>query len=161
MTQIRPKRPQEHKLRELNALVEMALGGAERDRNAESWKASFRKSIISDTQKLKEEKADFEDTDAGRLLSGLDMKEEINFSAALSYVRKWRLAVQNGIPEMCALYEKVQEHAAEAFAFERIGGSVQKALRNMKKNLRAKEAWNLYGTAVSKTISTLTNGKGR
>ena len=63
------KTPQGNKLRELNALVEMALDEAERDRNAESWKAPFRKSIIYDTQKLKEEKADFEDTDAGRLLS--------------------------------------------------------------------------------------------
>ena len=86
--------------------------------------------------------------------------QEINFFATLSYVRKWRQSVQNGIPDMCTLYETAQEHAAEAFAFERIRGSVQKALHNMKKNHRAKEAWNLYGTAVAKTISTLENEKG-
>ena len=140
------KAPQGNKLRELKALVEMALDGAERDRNAESWKAPFHKSIICDTQKLKGEKADFEDTDAGRLLSGLDMHDEINFYATLSYVGKWCQAVQNGITDMCALYEKVQEHAAEAYAFERIRGSVQKALHSMKKNPRAKRSvesvWN-------------------
>ena len=109
---------------------------------------------------LQKEKADFEDTDAGRLLKGLDKNEEIAFFATLSYMRKWCLAIQNGIPEICALYEKVREHAAETHAFERIRGSVQKALRNMKKNLRTKDAWHPYSAAVAKTITMLKNEKG-
>jgi len=58
----------------------MSLDGAERDRYAESWKASFQKSIICDAGELQMDIKIFEDSDEGRLLSGLDKSDEIHFS---------------------------------------------------------------------------------
>ena len=86
----------------------------------------------------------------GKAAKGLGKNEEIVFFATLTYMRKWCLAVQYGIPEICELYEKAQEHAAETHAFERIRGSVKKALHNMKKNIRTKDARCPYSTAVAK-----------
>ena len=78
------------------------------------------------------------------------MEGELNFFAVLSYMRRWRQKVQSGIPNICALYETVQEHASDAYAFERIKGSVRKILKSTKRHLRADDhTRNLYATAVA------------
>ena len=141
----------------------MALGGEETDRNEESRKASFHKSIICDVKELKIERELFADTNEGRLLEGVGGEDGISFfSASLQYVRRWRQSVLQGAPSLCELYELVQELAEEAHAFLRIKGCVRKILKSMKRHYRTNgHVWNIYTTAMVKTITTMKTKMGK
>ena len=99
----------------------MSLDGAQRDKDAEAWKSTPRKSILCDMGQLERDRNNFLDTDEGRLLDGLDKSDEANFLAVLSYVRRWCQNIDQEIPtQLAEIYEKAQEHAVETLASIRI-----------------------------------------
>ena len=61
---------QDQQRHELKTLVDMTLGGAERDKTAGNWKSSFHKSILCDVEELAKTNLDFLKTDDGEGAGG-------------------------------------------------------------------------------------------
>ena len=81
----------------MKTLVEMELDDAKRDRSMEVWKSTLQQSAICEVDLLEQVRAEFRQSDEGRLLTGIGREGEVCFFAipvyaengAMRYVKEW------------------------------------------------------------------------